>query len=701
MPVHKRNIKGICVLGCASFAISLLLFLSGALRGFEYKAFDLLSRYLNPQRLSEHICIIQVDQRSIDALSTQGITWPWPRQVYAPVIDYLSEAEAVFVDILFTEESSYGKDDDSLLGDSIQRAGNVYLPIFLSKEHKPLTEADAQFVDRIAIKAPLSPSLSYHSMLTPIGALRNHAQSFGNVTILPDEDGVYRRMPLVFALNHRIVPSFVLSYFAHKRLLTFKKNALYIDSTSIPVINGTLLLQYPSNKNPFSLISFVDILNAYIDENKKRPPSIPKTFFKGKVVFIGLTAAGLFDLKPTPISPTAPGTIVHATAFENIRHTHFIVPAYNLFIVLIMALIGALIPYAVLQRHSLSINLCIFSLSIGAILLTTALLFRLSIYIQIIPLIASLILSFIMASLYSYAIEGRERLFIKRTFSQYMDNKVVEYLLKNPAIIKPGGQKQEITVFFADIAGFTTISERYAPEDTALMLHRILNELTEIVIQHFGVVDKYIGDCIMAFWGAPVKTQADESHACRAALACIKRLQDIHKQFLPPGIEEIAIRIGMHTGEAIVGNIGSDRLFNYTVIGDTVNLASRLESVNKFFKTKIIVSEETIRKTNNNFMARELGLIEVKGKTIPVRIFELIGEAHEASPEQKDFLLHYHSGLSLYREKRWQEAHDIFEELIQHVPDDGPSQFYKAQCEDYLSGMPLTENWTIVKMKEK
>ncbi len=698
---YRRDIKGIFILAGVSFLISLFIFFSEVLRVFEYKVYDIFSRHLNPLRVSEKICIIQVDQQSLDALSKQGITWPWPRQIYAPVIEYLSEAEAVFVDILFTEESSYGRDDDKIFGESIKKAGNIYLPLFLSRERKIITGDDETFLKRIAIKQEFSTPFIYHSFITPVDVLKKYAHGLGNVTIMPDEDGVYRRMPLIFRLDNHLIPGFVMSYFVEKRIIQFKKDAIYVNDTPIPARDGKILLQYHPEKNPFSVFSFVDILNAYIRETKKEQSSTPKTFFKGKTVFIGLTAAGLFDLKPTPISLTSPGTIIHATAFENMMDKHFIKSARVIYIVLLIALISAIIPYIVLRHHSLGMNLFIFFISLVTIFSFSSLLFRLSIYIQVIPLTVSLILSFIIASLYSYAIEGRERLFIKRTFSQYMDRKIVDYLLKNPSAIKPGGQSQEVTVFFADIAGFTTISERYAPEDTALMLHQVLNGLTEIVIKHSGVVDKYIGDCIMAFWGAPVKTKEDGSHACHAALECLERLNDINGTFSTKGMEGIAIRIGMHTGNAIVGNIGSDRLFNYTVIGDTVNLASRLESVNKFFKTRIIVSEETIKKTEDNFLSRELGLIEVKGKTIPVRIFELIGEKGKVSSEKNAFIKLYNQGLSFYREMKWKEAKGIFESLLKDSPDDGPSEFYKAKCEELLSGVPLTEGWSIVRMKEK
>jgi adenylate cyclase len=274
-------------------------------------------------------------------------------------------------------------------------------------------------------------------------------------------------------------------------------------------------------------------------------------------------------------------------------------------------------------------------------------------------------------------------------------------VLCNPQLIKPGGQKRHVTVFFADIAGFTSIAERVSPEKIAWILHTILNALTEIIIERKGVIDKYIGDCIMAFWGAPVSAKEDEMHACSAALNCIISLAEINRRFREQGLSEIAIRIGLHSGDAIVGNLGSDRLFDYTVVGDTVNLASRLESANKLFKTGIIVSEETLQAAGDRFLARELGLIEVKGKSVPVKIFELMDEKSNLSADKKDMVELFHQGISLFREQKWAAAKELFSRLLERHPGDGPSEFYKRRCECVMAQPQLTEECHIIKMTEK
>ena len=284
---------------------------------------------------------------------------------------------------------------------------------------------------------------------------------------------------------------------------------------------------------------------------------------------------------------------------------------------------------------------------------------------------------------------------------QYMDKNIVEYILENPKVIKPGGQRRRVTVFFTDLAGFTTLAESLPPEQSVMILQTIFNSFTEVIIQNKGVIDKYIGDAIMAFWGAPLETDNDEINSCRAALQCVAKLEEINETHKDKGWSRVAVRIGVHTGEAVVGNLGSDRLFDYTVIGDTVNLASRLESVNKVFRTHIIISGDTLKNTDQQFFVRDLGLIEVKGKNVAVNIFELLGEMPEAIPEKRQAVEIYHRGLAFYREGKWDEAIGAFDMVIASHPGDGPSLFYRARCEQQRFAPGLTGNRDVVKLTEK
>jgi len=700
----------VTILTLSSFTITLVLFLSHGLSIFELKAYDLFSRYLNPQGPSEDIFLVQVDQPSLDALSREGITWPWPRQMYAPIIEYLSEADAVFIDILYTEPSSYGQEDDLIFAEAVKKASNVYLPVFLSGREKPWAAEEEEFIRSIAIPEGIPAVSGFYSAVTPIDVLKTSLRGSGNVVIPPDEDGVYRKVPLAFQLQRKradepsepyTIPHFVLGYLLRKGAVKLVQNALYVDDAPIPLKEGKLLLRYYRDPHPFPAFSAIDLLNSYNASQTSIPPPIKKDLFKGKVVFIGLTAAGLFDLKATATSSISTGVLVHATTLENMVHRSFIKPVGGAFVIAFMLAICLFISYSILKRHSLYINLSLFLISLVLVLLIPAFLFKEARYMEIIPPVTSLIVSFILSVAYSYATEGKERLFLKRTFSQYMDKKVADYLLQNPSLIKPGGQRRRVTVFFADIAGFTSISEITSAEEVATMLHTVLDALTEVIIRNHGVIDKYIGDCIMAFWGAPVETDQDEINAGRAAIQCMEVLGEINKSFRGRGRPEIGIRVGIHSGDAIAGNIGSDRLFHYTVIGDTVNLASRLESANKFFKTKIMVSEDTFRRTDNTFFARELGTIAVKGKTMPIKIFELLGEEENIPPDKRRKVMDFHRGMAFFKDQKWPEAIKIFDQILQENPQDGPSEYYKKRCEDLLSNFPLTEDWIVIRMTEK
>lgn len=688
--------KGVLFVSIIAFVFSSSVFFSGVLKGFELKFYDILQKYFNTSKKFENICMVYIDQGSIEELSKQSINWPWPRQIYAPVLEYLSHAEAVFLDLLFTENSSYGVEDDRILADALKKAGNVYLPVVLSREKR---EFNRIYLERISVQNLFPTSFRYNSVIFPIDELSTNAKGLGNVGVMPDEDGIYRKVPLFFEVNGYTVPNFVMSYFFKRDLIKLKDGKILIDKAIVPITEGNLLLKFSRDENPFTVFSFLQLLNA--STVSKENSSIKREFFKGKTVFIGPTAAGLFDLKPTPVSSKTPGVFIHATNFENLWSKDFIRKAPNFIVFTIILLISFFIPLSFLRHYSIKFNLFVFLSVLIFLFAVEVILFRHSVYMEFLPSLTTLVFTSIISLLYSYAVEGRERSFIKRTFTQYMDQKIVEYLLSNPESIAPGGHKKFVTVMFADIAGFTSISEKLTAEQTAMMLHRVLNRLTEVVINHGGVVDKYIGDCIMAFWGSPIKNKDDENNACKCALECIDSLREINRLFSEQGLPEIKIRIGMHTGEAIVGNIGSDRLFNYTVIGDTVNIASRLESVNKFFGSSVIISEDTFSKISLEFVSRQLGFITVKGKTKPVKIFEILGEKEKLTPDKVLSIEKFNRAYHLFMEKKWKESREIFEEILRDFPDDVPAKFYLQRIDELSSSEQLTEDWFVVKMKEK
>lgn len=699
MSITGKMRPNVLFLAAISFLVTASLFLSGALSPFDLKAYDILSRTLNPKKAADDIVIVKIDQKSIDALGGENITWPWPRQMYVPLLEYLSQADAVFIDILFTEPSSYGDEDDLLLSDAVRKADNVYLPAFLMTEKPGDSAVGRVFVDKIALPGNPPPGRTFLSILPPILPLQKAVRGGGNVVIHPDKDGVYRGVPLMFGLHDRLISNFALAYLIRTGMATVHEGSVSVAGAPVPLAGDTLLLRY--SLKPFPQVSASALLKAYSRGDSSGTGEMSRDYFKGKKVFIGLTAAGLYDLKPSAVSNLSTGVEIHAATLDALLHKKYLIPVPAAWTLLFMLLMCGAASWFILTHHSLWANLGFFCGAAIAAAGVPALLFAQSYYLPIIPPTTALLIACIFSAGYSYATEGKERRFVRRAWAQYMDETLVRHLLENPDLIKPGGQRQRVTVFFADIAGFTTLAEKLPAEDTAKILHTVLNAFSEVIIAHHGVIDKYIGDCIMAFWGAPVRTGREEIDACHAALQCQETLATINRRFLAEGITPISIRIGIHSGDAIVGNLGSDRLFDYTVIGDTVNLASRLESANKQFNTRILISGDTLSCAGEGLPVREVGLIQVKGKQAPVRIYELFPPVGQSSDEIASLLDCHRQAMELFRKKRWQEASDLFAKVAAVNPGDGPAAYYNAWCEKLLAAPPTKDGWDTIKMTEK
>lgn len=695
----KPKLQRIALLSFASLLLAALT-LTPLFSTFELKGYDLLSRICNQEKGAQEIVIVQVDQSSLDRLADEGVRWPWPRQMYAPILDRLSQADAVFIDIIFSEPSSYGNEDDVILAASIKKNGNVNLPLFATVNKRILDNDGRTFMERLSLKSVATPTLSFPYVIPPVEPLAAAAHGGGNVMIKPDSDGVYRRLPLLVQAAGYSLPHFVLGYLLEKQIITAENGALMQNGAPLPLEEGALLIRFPGGERPYTTVSAVNLIS------EAGLTDYPASYFKGKKVFIGLTAAGLYDLKPTAVSSISSGVIVHAATLDALTHHGYLKPVPVVVLLLFMAVMIMIVCGFVLTHTSMAANLLllsVLSLAAGGI---PALLFVQGWYLMLIPSFAALIISFAAASIFSYATEGRERRFIRRAFSQYMDETIVAHLLKHPDLIKPGGQRRRVTVFFTDIAGFTSIAEKLQPEETALILHDVLNAVSEEVIRNHGVIDKYIGDCVMAFWGAPLDSPEAAGDACRAALTSLDALERVNADFATRGLGAIFMRIGLHTGDAIVGNLGSDRLFDFTVVGDTVNLASRLESANKYFATRIMLSEETARDAGPGFILRDLGLIAVKGKTEPIRIYELLSRRETAPDSLIAWVDRYNSAMRLFNDRQWQQARDLFMAARHEKGEDGPSSYYIDWCTrcitDYAShSFTLTDSWNVIQMKDK
>jgi adenylate cyclase len=410
-----------------------------------------------------------------------------------------------------------------------------------------------------------------------------------------------------------------------------------------------------------------------------------KDAIKGGIIFVGSTAMGAFDHYPTVFMKPLPGVEVHANAVDNLLTKDFLCPV-NPWLV---ALISVLCIWLIIFLRKFSVPIIAFStLGVLALFMVSDFYLLSRCYdLGFMTIALSIFIPFIFVSVNKALMEGREKKWIKNTFGQYLSPKVVEVITKDPSKLSLGGEKRDMTAFFLDIAGFTTMSEKMTPEQLTKMLNNYLSGLTDVILKYDGVVDKYIGDCIMAFWNAPLDQKDHRKLACLAAVDCMGEIARLNTELTEFAIKPSA-RIGLNSGPMVVGNMGSKTRLSYTVMGDSVNLASRLEGANKYFHSKIMVSEYTYEEAKDFIEARRLGQIRVVGKAIPVKVYEPLAHKGKLPAESKKLLEAYNDGLEEFYKGAYDKARKAFEAALAAAPQDGPSRFYLELAEQYSSAVP-------------
>lgn len=694
--MQKKILRGILV-GLAASSAAFLFLIFDVVQSLEWKSWDARLRlFSHPSRASPDIVIFLIDQYSLDVYEEQqGLSWPWPRQLYSAVVDFLHEggAKACFFDLILSESSRYGVEDDGHFARSIAEAGNVFLPLSLSRQEEDLEDVPMELLERFArVSRGANPDVvfSVKSASLPLPGLLSAAKGAGNVLFSPDEDGIFRRLPLFFSYEQLVFPSLPLA------VARFVRGEQEI--ADIPFDrSGQMIIRYYGPTGTYRSYSIAAVINSWALLEEGKTPQISPGEFKDKVVLVGGSAPGILDLRPTPFSPVCPGVEIQATVINNLLGGDFVrVPP---FFVLIMALLFVALFTGIgvsslrkIWHISLFFVLC---LALPAAAAWAA--FSAGFWLDfVIPEIA-VFLSFTGASLLNYSLEGRQRRFIKSVFRYYLSSEVVERVLKDPSLLRLGGEKREITSFFSDVAGFTTISERLSPEELVNLLNEYLSGMTEIILASGGTLDKYEGDAIIAFWNAPVDQLDHASRACRAALECQRRLAEMRPRLKERYGQDVYMRIGLNSGPAVVGNMGSGKRFDYTAIGDTVNLAARLEGACKQFRVPLLAGEETYAAVKEQMAAREVDKIRVVGKRIPVSVYEIIGEREALSEELKEKMQIFASGLAAYRKREWDTALALFQKL----ENDGLAGVYAERCRSLKLSSP-PEDWDgIFVLKEK
>ncbi len=534
-------------------------------------------------------------------------------------------------------------DTDALLADALEAAGRVVLPyVFLfPPAPAPAIDDDARrllnrsrlvaFAGREAISA-VAPRRAT-GVLLPLPRFQGAATGAGHANVLPDRDGGLRRAELVVRFADGYFPSLALETarlglgLSRARVRLTAEQRLELGSRSVPTDeNGLIHLSYYGPGGTFPRLPAADVLQA------PTPPPVAD-----HLVLVGFTALGLMDVRATPFDPAMPGVEIHATALANLLEGR---PLRRLgTTVLVEALAVVLLaagPPLILPRRGAMPG----SLAVAGIALVVAAAghgaFRLGMLVNVLPPLLTLAAGHLGTVTYQVLTEERERRWIKRAFQQYVPPEVVEVVAQNPAALAFGGERRELTILFSDIRGYTTFAEQHAPEEVVAILHEYLTTMVDVVFRHRGTLDKFIGDAIMAVWGAPLPDPDHALHACRAALEMAETLEQLNTRWAAEGRPVLHAGYGISTGEVVVGNLGSAQRFSYTAIGDHVNLAARLEGLNKEYDTTrpILISESTYARVQGRATARRLGSVRVKGKLQPVEIYELV--AVDRAPAEEE-----------------------------------------------------------------
>ena len=679
----------------------------GGFDNLEYRGLDWLQRTFPGQSShSQEIAILYIDQKSIDFFQqSRGIGWPWPRDSYALIIQFLKEAgaRAVVFDAIYSEPSVFAGDynDDQAFAEAMAVSGRVFQTLTFHAKAKGGAPNDPEALALLAAKGldyvreEGAGPLEYLDVTMPIRPLAEAALGLGSIDIEPEADGVIRRMRLLSSFNGRVYPTLGLAVYLKTSGLdkvVRTKQGLKVGGILIPMDDeGKTLIRYHGGQDYFQGYTMAAIIQSALDVMEQKAPLVAPEKFKDKVVFVGAKAAGLFDLRSTPLEKSLPGVDIHATFLNNLLADDFLERASRpLRSAAVIALLLGTVAAAVLGG-SAAVGAG-FSLGLTALYLVVVVsLFNNRIWLDLISPLGGQALVFVGATLVNYYGEGRQKKEVRGAFSRYLSPQVVDQVLEKPELLSLGGSRRVMTCFFSDVAGFTSISEALSPEDLVHLLNRYLSLMTRAVMDRGGTVDKFEGDAIMAFWGAPLPQEDHAWRACQSALEQQEIMARFRAEVLAEGLPELRVRMGLNTGPMIVGNMGSEERFDYTVMGDAVNLASRLEGANKQYSTYIMISETTYAEVKDLVEVRELDLLRVKGKQEPIRVYELMAVTGKLPPEKERTRAAYQEGLALYRDMDFVAAEQAFTRALESDPEDGPSLTYMERCRTYRDYPPPSD----------
>ena len=641
--------------------------------------FFFLPRAASPEQ-SKFVVLIGIDDKSVVELREHGRLLNWPHTFYADVVRNLVDARArtIVFDVLFDAPAA----GDDALAEALDYAASKATFVVMPSAGDPLTRRELR-PDRWD---------GFGELFEPLPRFTELIQGLGMVNQLPDPDGTVRRYPLVFDVRGEPYPSVALLSVAKflRRPLPWDgpiaDGRIPLAGREIPVdARGAMIVNYlggPHDSAPPSLpvVSFVDVMNG----------RVPPETFERKLVLIGVTGTGFADdyWVPTSLGGKMDGVEIHAQATDTILRAEFMreAPAWQTvaFIWLLATLAGlSLVVLPALAAGATSL------LSLVAFAVAASYSFDHSgtVLNLVYPPVA-MFLTYSAVMMHRVIFEQGETRVLRGVLGRYLSPSVMAHVTRDPEQLKLGGDQREMTVLFSDLRGFTSFSETLDPETLVHTLNEYLTAMSDVIFKYEGTVDKYMGDAVMAFWGAPQEQPTHAECAVRAALEMMRELKRLNAEWGTAGRYPLAMGIGINTGVMKVGNMGSASRFDYTVLGDSVNLGSRLEGLNKEYGTSLIVSAATLAQTKGAFRARFLDLVAVKGKKEPVEVYEVLGDQSELDARTEAMLRAYEVGVTAYRERDWLRAAARFQEALRHVPGDGPSAVYLQRCEDLMADPP-------------
>jgi adenylate cyclase len=681
------------------------------LEELRLRTFDFYQSLRPRQTVARPVTIVDIDETSLKEIGQ----WPWPRTIVADLVTQLTQLGAVAIafDVIFAEPdrmspsiaatSFRNLDDDTrnklhslpsndeVLAEAIQRS-RVVVGQVGSATPVPRSQTEAALQTGFAVKGPdPSPFLvTFAGLLRNVPAIEQAAAGRGVFSILPERDGIVRRVPIIMQAQGAMVPSLsmeLLRVVADSGAILVRSDEAGVQSVAVPGLelptdqNGRLWVHF-NRHDPGRYISANDVLQG----------RVLRDHVEGKLVLIGTSAAGLLDVKTTPVAAAMPGVEVHAQILESaLANSLLTYPSYAIGAELVVAVLVGLAIIIVAPMLRASIVIALGAVVVAALIGVSWYLY--SQYDLLIdftyPLLAS---GFVYLTLIfvNYFQEQKQRQQIRAAFGYYLSPALVEQLARSPEKLVLGGEERRMTILFGDVRGFTTISEHYKhdPQGLTRLMNRFLTPLTNAIIERNGTIDKYIGDAIMAFWNAPLDDPRQEVNACEAALEMLARADKLNQEFKREADQNggtympLRVGIGLNTGPCVVGNMGSDFRFNYSVLGDTVNVASRLEARTKDYRIPIVIGEGTAQKAKEKFATMEIDRVQVKGKTQPETVFTVLGRAELGrDPNFLELQELTTKMLQYYREQNWTQALDTIEPCRKAAEGFGVGALYHMYAE--------------------